>query len=253
MFICLRDTDLQDFNFCDIYDPDLRRGPDQTYLYRLAIQSRNAVCGSAFEFANTMYWTLRPTSFECFQRAHGPRPIEYRDYFYSKLLQYFSVLLFDKVRVYGIGEEPSTEKPWEEGVLDGDGPIIQEDEIELALVPEDNESDRVNWYELVQTLSKATGNRLDLLRTWLNSQRQTRTPGSQVRSHREKNPERQTESPADVIDRLRGVRTIEALAAEAGMDPKQVYKVKRGEGVHTETVRKLAGVLGCKPGDLLPE
>jgi DNA-binding Xre family transcriptional regulator len=238
----LRDTNLLDFNFCDIYDPDLQSGPNQSYLYRLAIESRNAVRGSAFEFANTMYWTLRPTTF------------------YSKLLQYFSVLLFDKVRVhgldvYGMGVEPRTEEPWEEGVLDGDAPIIQEDEIEHALVPEDNESERVNWYELVQTLSKATGNRLDLLRAWLNSQRQTRTLDFQARSHRGRNPDRETESPADVIDRLRGAQnwTIEELAGKADVDIKQVYKVKRGEGVHTDTVRKLAGALGCKPGDLLPE
>jgi len=63
------------------------------------------------------------------------------------------------------------------------------------------------------------------------------------------------EPPAGVIDRWRRARnwTIEILAAEAGVDIKQVYKVKRGEGVHTDTVIKLAKALGCKPGDLLPE
>jgi DNA-binding Xre family transcriptional regulator len=58
-----------------------------------------------------------------------------------------------------------------------------------------------------------------------------------------------------MIDRLRKERgwTIEQLALEAEVDPKQIYAIKRGEGVHTKTLRKVAKVLGCRPGDLLPE
>jgi DNA-binding Xre family transcriptional regulator len=63
------------------------------------------------------------------------------------------------------------------------------------------------------------------------------------------------ERPGELLDRLRQEKrwTIEQLALEAGVDPKQIYAIKRGEGVHTETVRKVAKALSCRPGDLLPE
>ena len=62
------------------------------------------------------------------------------------------------------------------------------------------------------------------------------------------------ETPAQIIDRLRAKngRTMEQLAADAGLDTKQVYKVKRGESVRTETILALAAALGCEAGDLLP-
>jgi DNA-binding Xre family transcriptional regulator len=62
------------------------------------------------------------------------------------------------------------------------------------------------------------------------------------------------ETPTHIIDRLRSHKnwTIEELAARAGLNIKQVYKLKRGEGVHMSTISKLAAVLGCEPGDLIP-
>jgi DNA-binding Xre family transcriptional regulator len=62
------------------------------------------------------------------------------------------------------------------------------------------------------------------------------------------------ETPAQVIDRFRSKKgwTMEGLAAQAHMDIKQLYKVKRGDSVRSETTGKLAAALGCLPGDLIP-
>jgi DNA-binding Xre family transcriptional regulator len=61
-------------------------------------------------------------------------------------------------------------------------------------------------------------------------------------------------SPAEVIDQFRRKKgwTIEATAAHAGMDIKQIYKIKRCAPVTTRTVAKVAEALECPPGGLLP-
>ena len=60
--------------------------------------------------------------------------------------------------------------------------------------------------------------------------------------------------PAKTIDRLRHEKdwTIEELAAQAGVDIKQIYKIKHGKPVMTTTITRLAGALGCPSGDLIP-
>lgn len=61
------------------------------------------------------------------------------------------------------------------------------------------------------------------------------------------------EAPAELIDRLRAKKrlTIAALASSAGVGVKQVYKIKNGEDVNVRTIRSVAAVLGCQPGDLI--
>jgi DNA-binding Xre family transcriptional regulator len=62
------------------------------------------------------------------------------------------------------------------------------------------------------------------------------------------------QSPAEVIDQFRRQQgwTIEAVAAHAGVNIKQIYKIKRCEPVTTGTVARVAEALGCQPGDLIP-
>lgn len=62
------------------------------------------------------------------------------------------------------------------------------------------------------------------------------------------------ETPAQIIERLRRKKgwTMESLAAQAELDIKQVYKVKRGYPVRTDTIGKLAAALQCPPGELIP-
>jgi len=62
------------------------------------------------------------------------------------------------------------------------------------------------------------------------------------------------ELPAQVIDRLRYQKgwTLEELAGCADLNIKQVYRVKHGDGVHIDTIRKISLALGCEPGCLMP-
>lgn len=61
------------------------------------------------------------------------------------------------------------------------------------------------------------------------------------------------QSPIEVIEKFRRMRgwTIEEMAAQANVHIKQIYKVKDGNPVTTITIAKIAGALGCPPGDLL--
>jgi len=65
--------------------------------------------------------------------------------------------------------------------------------------------------------------------------------------------QRSRPTPSEVIENRRtelGL-SIEALAAKAGVNPKQVYAIKKGENVTIQTVGSVAGALGCEPGDLV--
>ena len=171
-FILLEDDEWRDFNFSAIFDPSLKRGPLENYIYELAIKGRKADIGARsaqFEFADAMHWTLRRATFDCFQQTHGPRPFEYRDWFYSKLYQFLSILLYEKLTVWGLGQEPQTDLPWEEGVLSSEGPMLEPEELEQAFALEDNE--RIRWTSLVQWVAERPENRLAALRQWLASHR----------------------------------------------------------------------------------
>jgi hypothetical protein len=112
-FYVLDDPEFLGFNFSAFLDPELKpgHGPTQAVLYRLAIKSRRGDRIAAGEFANTLYWKLRPAAFESFQRVHGPRPIEHRDWFCSKLFQFFEILLHDAVEVSGNGRRLISARP----------------------------------------------------------------------------------------------------------------------------------------------
>ena len=60
-------------------------------------------------------------------------------------------------------------------------------------------------------------------------------------------------SPAEVVDERRATLglTIEALAEKAGVNRKQIYAIKKGRNVNAETLRSVAAVLECEPGDLI--
>jgi hypothetical protein len=174
-FYLLEDPEFVDFNFSSFLDPELKpgNGPTPTNMYRMVIESRRGDLRAAAEFVNVLDWTLRPAAFESFQRVHGPRPIEHRDWFYSKLLQFFDILLHDRVEVLGNGPEgyfgpPRTDRPWEEGrqTLCGVGESIEPEELEEAFSPRDTE--RINWLELVRLCARsAPETRLPRLRARL--------------------------------------------------------------------------------------
>jgi hypothetical protein len=196
LFTLLDDWDLRDFNFSALWDPALKpgHGPDESALYRLVFESRKGLSHAALEFGNTMYWTLRAPTFEAFQRLHGPRPIEYKDWFYSKLHQFLSILVYEELSVSGVSPNratghPQTDEPWNEGTgrLSGSCPIIQEDEVEAVLC-EDNEN--LNWNQLVRELAGAGPDRLIILREWMETIKNQHGPAPKLKRSWTKNEER---------------------------------------------------------------
>jgi len=161
------DPKFRGFFYCSIWDPALEpgSGPDESALYKMVYLARRDRDETCVEFANTMEWTLRVEAFECFQRLHGPRPVRFEHWFYAKLEQLLSVLLYEELLVYGIGESldpvpPQTDRPWEEGdrILTGRSPLIQRDDLERAFSPRDGA--QYGWGILVGEILQAGERRL---------------------------------------------------------------------------------------------
>ena len=161
------DETFQDFNFSENYEPSLTCGPSQVQLIEMAYKARKGSSSAAWDFADSMYWTLREPAFDAFQQRHGPRPIHYREWFHAKLCQFLDILIYEQLQVLGSWEEgglhePRSDRPWEEGFrMVGIDPPAPTEEVESAFVPEDNESD--TWEELVGELSRTERNRLTVL------------------------------------------------------------------------------------------
>src|SRR5262245_4503215 len=104
-FQFLDDRQFLNFNFCWRLDPALQPGggPTESDLYALAQQARKGLPGAAAEYCDTMERTLSRAAFESFQRTVGWRPIDYKDWFYGKLFQFFRILLHDQFEVLGNG------------------------------------------------------------------------------------------------------------------------------------------------------
>lgn len=159
-FIFLNDRELLNFNFSWMADETLQpgSGPRESDLYALVQQARKGLKDAAESYADTMYWTLRPSAFESFQRTFGARAIEYRDWFYSKLFQFFMILVHDHVEVLGNGPlgyygPPQTDRPWEEGaILRGSGRSIDPDDLEAAFSVGEH-----RWEEFVQLAATSDG------------------------------------------------------------------------------------------------
>jgi hypothetical protein len=125
------DRNFRDFNFSAIQDPTVApgSGPTEKDLYKLAHFIRKGNRSLSVEFADAMSWTLLEESFQCFQVTHGPRPIRYAVWFYAKLEQFLSILMYEELYVYGPGladlATPQSDRPWEEGFLTAKTPLIQ--------------------------------------------------------------------------------------------------------------------------------
>jgi hypothetical protein len=173
MLVLDLDPAFEDFNFSYEWDPTMKYGPSNSDLYRLVQKCRQGGQNAIGEFADAMYWTLREFAFDAFQRAHGARAIGYREWFYRKLFQFFEILLFTKVHVTS-----DTDLRWVECdevmkkgdiVISSEGPVVQQDELQDALGPENNIG-RL-WLDLTETVSRSSNDRLTVAREWLRSQR----------------------------------------------------------------------------------
>jgi len=185
------DPAFENFNFSGISDPTMKCGPSKSDLYRLVHKGRKGDRQALAEFADTVYWTLRPAAFDAFQREHGARAITYREWFYYKLFQFLGILLFTEILVVDdVGfRSVEPDKAWEKGgsVIGGGGAVVQLDELQDALGPEDNNCGR--WLSLARTVSESSDDRLAVVQEWLKSQRAPQA-NSVKRSRWTKNEER---------------------------------------------------------------
>ena len=147
-----------EFNRSQILDPSLRTGPSHQDLFQLVHEARDGSASASLELADTLDWTLREETFEAFQKIHGPLPIRYRDWFYSKLVQFLEALVYEGLSTSGLAPdgtnaEPETDQPWNEGfvVLGSVGPPVEDSEVEQAFEPSD--SSVGTWLPLIKSVS----------------------------------------------------------------------------------------------------
>jgi hypothetical protein len=238
------DPAFADFNFSELWDPALRGGPTSASLYTLIYHARQGDRSAIVEFADTMHWTLRPETWECFQRLHGPRPISHRDWFYAKVTQFCDVLTYDQLTILEADGQPRKLQPdelvTEEFTITGGAvPLTQPDDLEQALVAERYSG--YPWDGLVQRVLDNPTNRAGALQAWLTEQRMVQ-PRDQAERHRsgwDKNQERDRViqncldrgmAPVSICDEL-DQRTISTLPS---MKAKGVHRWRDGwDGVGT--------------------
>ena len=186
------DRAFPDFNFSEFWDPALRGGPS---LYKLVYKARKGDRFAPGTFANAMYCTLRPETWECFQRSHGFRPVSHRDWFHAKLVQFLDILVYDELTIEEPNGQPRGLLPDELldehfTVVGSVGPLTQQDELEQALVPELNAE--YEWYGLVQRVLGNPTDRVGAVQAWLTEQRKAQdgVPTEQPRGGWRKNQER---------------------------------------------------------------
>jgi hypothetical protein len=160
-FVSLDDPTFLNFNFHYGWDPTLRpgAGPGVRALYKMVMEGRRDPLKEGLEFAQVMGWTPRPEAFESFERVYGAA-VAFRDWFYSKLYQYFRLLLYERVEVLGNAPDgrwgpPKTDKPWEEGFqqLEGFGEEIHPDLLERAFDP--SKCGTYRWNDVVLSCLQA--------------------------------------------------------------------------------------------------
>jgi hypothetical protein len=221
------DPAFADFNFSEGWDPTLRQGPASSTLYKLVCDARRGNRLAASDFADTIYWTLRPETWDCFQRVHGARPITHREWFFAKVAQFLDILVYDQLTIVGSDGQPRKLQPNEvltdeTTIWRGSGPLIQSDEIERALVAE--EWATYQWLDLLQNVSDKREDRAGAVQAWLRDQRLAHQgdPTSRPRIGWTKNEKRDQiilhslgrgSAPLSICEELdrRGIPTLPAL------------------------------------------
>jgi hypothetical protein len=188
------DQDFNDFNFSFLWDPALQKGPGELQLLKLVHEGRRGRRSALAEFADAMYFTLRPQAFDSYQRFHGPVGFGHREWFHAKLSRFLEILLYQSLHVTGVVNDKLVHKTtdWtvEEGftIISFDGETVQPDEIEEAVGPEHNVCRE--WLDLAQTITEHPEDRLKAAQEWLNKRRKENTSTSSQTSGWTKNRER---------------------------------------------------------------
>ncbi|MDP2997098.1 MAG: hypothetical protein Q8N47_06390 [Bryobacterales bacterium] len=186
------DRAFADFNVSETRDPTLKAeiGPSQLQLIVWVHEARQGDREARSLFVDTMYWTLREPAFRCFERVHGARAMEYREWFYAKLLQFLNILVHEKLNLAETATE--VERPWEQGltVLGTLGPAVDEEAIQAVFSPEQNNPEF--WSPIVGSVCAAPSDRLGVLSQRMaewgaQRQRQLRSGGREWPRNRERN------------------------------------------------------------------
>ena len=186
------DRAFADFNVSETRDPTLKAGagPSQLQLIEWVHQARQGDWEARFMFVDTMCWTLREPAFRCFERVHGARAMEYREWFYAKLLQFLNILVHEKLDVAETATE--LERPWEQGltVLGTLGPAVDGEAIQAVFSPEQNDPEF--WSPIVESVCAAPSDRLGVLSQRMAERggqrsRQSRSGGREWHRNRERN------------------------------------------------------------------
>jgi DNA-binding Xre family transcriptional regulator len=218
----------QQHNF-SLKQGQLRREQDPSWDVEEALRSFGGYIPGLIE---TLSYTLSPVCCASFIKANPELPISDRDYFLSKLFQFFYQSLLDE------GDDPAH---W-----DGARETLER-LLDIAF-PEtaSNRCAELSTLDWARLFRDYRARDLEGLVTTIDTYLPAPTSPPSLSPV-------QRLSPAQVIDKLREQRgwTLDQLAAEAGVDRKQVYAVKNEMGVHTNSLKKIARALGCDPGDLL--
>jgi len=188
------DQDFNDFNFSFLWDPALQKGPTELQLLKLVHEGRAGRRHALAEFADAMYFSLRPQAFDAYQRFHGPVGFGHSEWFYAKLDHFFQLLLYDSLQVTGIVNDKlvykTTDWPVEEGftIIGFNGETIQPEQIEEAIGPGHNVCRE--WLDVAQKVTEHPENRLKAAQEWLTDHRAKNPSTSSRASGWAKNQER---------------------------------------------------------------
>lgn len=230
------DPDFEDFNFCPIHDPSLKpgQGPTKAGLYRRAHEARLGDRRAVQALASAMHWTLKEASFESFQRAHGARPITYRDWFYGKLAQFMEILLHEYVEVCEADSDGrirrlGKDEAWTERILmvSALGPSVHND-VEVSFGLEDCQM--YDWCHLVEELTAAGEERRFVVwKQLVDSRKAERVAGGGKEVRRRARHRERDEMIASCLARGMERRDVcstldqKGIATTAGMQKHQVH------------------------------
>jgi hypothetical protein len=180
-----RQIAFENFNFCGHTDsPPVSLNQLQKWAYEARHGSREA----QKHLADTMLWTLRYTTFEAYVKRYSIKLVLYTAWYLEKLSMFVRILL---------DSDPGTpymERPWKgrfrvPGYSDAH---IESDHLLFQLKPEHYE--RLDFHELVQSISEHPEDRNAALLAWLKKYIQpvgVRTPQESAATARRNNLIRQ--------------------------------------------------------------
>ena len=208
-----RQIAFEDFNFCGHTD-----GPPipLTQLQKWAFEAHHGSREAQKHFADTMIWTLRQATFAAYVKRYSITLVIYTAWYVDKLHMFARILL---------DSDPGTpylERPWKSrfrvpGYSDA---YLESDHLLFQLKPEHYE--RLDFHELVRSISEHPEDRQAALSAWLKKYVQpvsVRTPRESTATARRNNLIRQAHA-----DRKSGREICEILDRYAIPTTKEMQK-----------------------------